>query len=65
MATDVLSGSVAETLAPLLRAMLGGVPPVRIEFWDGSAIEVSICRAEENELAQDLTPIVQFVRFTA
>ena len=26
MATDVESGSVAETLAPLLRAMLGGVP---------------------------------------
>ncbi len=40
MATDVQSGSVAaETLAPLLRAMLGGVPPVRIEFWDGSVIE--------------------------
>ena len=39
MATDVQSGSVAETLAPLVRAMLGGVPPVRIEFWDGSAIE--------------------------
>ena len=39
MATDVQSGSVAETLAPLLRALLGGVPPVRIEFWDGSVIE--------------------------
>jgi cyclopropane-fatty-acyl-phospholipid synthase len=39
MAADVESGSVADTLAPLLRALLGGVPPVRIEFWDGSAIE--------------------------
>ncbi len=39
MATDVESGSVAETLAPLLRVLLGPVPPVRIEFWDGSVIE--------------------------
>jgi cyclopropane-fatty-acyl-phospholipid synthase len=39
MATDVQSGSVAETLAPLLRALVGGEPPVRIEFWDGSVIE--------------------------
>jgi cyclopropane-fatty-acyl-phospholipid synthase len=39
MATDVESGSVAETLAPLLRALLGPVPPVRIVFWDGSVTE--------------------------
>jgi cyclopropane-fatty-acyl-phospholipid synthase len=39
MATDVQSGSVAETLAPLLRALLGGHPPVRIEFWDGSVAD--------------------------
>jgi cyclopropane-fatty-acyl-phospholipid synthase len=39
MATDVESGSVAEVLAPLLRALLGDESPVRIEFWDGSVIE--------------------------
>jgi cyclopropane-fatty-acyl-phospholipid synthase len=39
MATDVQSGPVAETLAPLLRALLGRMPPVRIEFWDGSVME--------------------------
>ena len=39
MATDVESGSVAERIAPLLRALLGNTPPVRIEFWDGSIVE--------------------------
>src|ERR671910_58680 len=39
MATDVESGSVAETLAPLHRTLLGTELPVRVEFWDGSVIE--------------------------
>jgi len=29
--------SVAELFEPLLRAVLGGTPPVRFEFWDGSS----------------------------
>ena len=29
---------VAETLAPIVRALLGDPPPVRMEFWDGSAL---------------------------
>jgi cyclopropane-fatty-acyl-phospholipid synthase len=39
MATDVASRSAAESLAPLLRALLRQMPQVRIEFWDGSVIE--------------------------
>jgi cyclopropane-fatty-acyl-phospholipid synthase len=31
--------SAAEQLGPLLRALLGHALPVRLEFWDGSAIE--------------------------
>jgi cyclopropane-fatty-acyl-phospholipid synthase len=31
-------GSAAESIAPLLRAMVGPDAPVRFEFWDGSAI---------------------------
>ena len=30
-------GSVAERVQPLVEALLGD-PPVRIEFWDGSAL---------------------------
>ncbi|HWW55203.1 MAG TPA: cyclopropane-fatty-acyl-phospholipid synthase family protein [Acidimicrobiales bacterium] len=30
--------SVATTLEPLVRALLGGEPPVAIRFWDGSAL---------------------------
>jgi cyclopropane-fatty-acyl-phospholipid synthase len=30
--------SVAETLAPIALALLGDRPPVRVEFWDGSAL---------------------------
>ena len=30
------SGTVADVLAPLLRALVGDDPPVRFEFWDGS-----------------------------
>jgi len=29
---------VAETLAPIVRSVLGDPPPVRIEFWDGSEL---------------------------
>jgi cyclopropane-fatty-acyl-phospholipid synthase len=36
---DADSGSVADRLAPLLRALLGPAVPVRVEFWDGSAID--------------------------
>lgn len=30
--------TVADTIAPLVTAMLGDTPPVRIELWDGSAL---------------------------
>ena len=30
--------SVAETLSPLIRHLSGGDPPLRIRFWDGSAL---------------------------
>jgi cyclopropane-fatty-acyl-phospholipid synthase len=30
--------SAADTLAPIVRAILGDPPPVRIELWDGSAL---------------------------
>jgi cyclopropane-fatty-acyl-phospholipid synthase len=39
MAANVESGSAAESLGPLLRALLGRMLPVRLEFWDGSVIE--------------------------
>jgi cyclopropane-fatty-acyl-phospholipid synthase len=39
MAANVESGSAAESLGPLLRALLGRMLPVRLEFWDGSEIE--------------------------
>ncbi len=29
---------MAEAFGPLLEAMFGGAPPVRVEFWDGSAV---------------------------
>jgi cyclopropane-fatty-acyl-phospholipid synthase len=32
------STSVAETLGPVARALLGGEPPVRIRCWDGSSL---------------------------
>jgi cyclopropane-fatty-acyl-phospholipid synthase len=39
MATEVaLEPSVASTLEPLVGAVFGAPPPVRIELWDGSAI---------------------------
>jgi cyclopropane-fatty-acyl-phospholipid synthase len=38
--TDTDTDTAATTAAPLVRAFLGPSPPVRIEFWDGSAIEV-------------------------
>src|SRR5215204_3278438 len=28
--------TVAEVIGPLARQMLGGEPPLRVEFWDGS-----------------------------
>jgi cyclopropane-fatty-acyl-phospholipid synthase len=34
-------GTVAETLAPLVAAVVGDPPPIRIEFWDGSAVDPS------------------------
>ena len=30
------TGSAADALAPLIRALVGGTAPVRFEFWDGS-----------------------------
>jgi cyclopropane-fatty-acyl-phospholipid synthase len=39
MAANVESGSAAESLGLLLRALLGRMLPVRLEFWDGSEIE--------------------------
>jgi cyclopropane-fatty-acyl-phospholipid synthase len=39
MAAEVESGTTASQLEPLLRALLGQTLPVRLEFWDGSAIE--------------------------
>jgi cyclopropane-fatty-acyl-phospholipid synthase len=35
---DASARSAAETLAPIVRALLGAHPPVRIELWDGSAL---------------------------
>ena len=38
MSTVVRSGAVAPAVAPLVRVLLGESAPVRIEFWDGSAL---------------------------
>jgi cyclopropane-fatty-acyl-phospholipid synthase len=38
VSTRADEASVAETLAPIVRSVLGDPPPVRIEFWDGSAL---------------------------
>jgi cyclopropane-fatty-acyl-phospholipid synthase len=35
---DASAPSAAETLAPIVGALLGDRPPVRIELWDGSAL---------------------------
>lgn len=35
---EAASASAAVTVAPLVAALVGDRPPVRIEFWDGSAI---------------------------
>jgi cyclopropane-fatty-acyl-phospholipid synthase len=32
------SRPAAEALAPMLEALLGGIPPIRFEFWDGSTL---------------------------
>ena len=37
---DTMGKTVAATLEPMLSALLAGEPPVRIEFWDGSAVGV-------------------------
>jgi cyclopropane-fatty-acyl-phospholipid synthase len=39
MAEVVESGTLAQTVAPLIEAFLGPKPPVRIELWDGSVID--------------------------
>src|SRR5918994_2346614 len=36
--TSVPATAVAETLTPVLAAMIGENNPVRIEFWDGSSL---------------------------
>ena len=36
--TPTQTGTVAQTVAPLIRALVGDSPPVRFEFWDGSAV---------------------------
>ena len=43
---------VAETLGPLVRALLGGDPPVAIRFWDGSALgpEVDLTRPSRSAI---------------
>jgi cyclopropane-fatty-acyl-phospholipid synthase len=38
MAVSSAAVSAADTLAPIVRALLGEPPPVRIELWDGSAL---------------------------
>jgi cyclopropane-fatty-acyl-phospholipid synthase len=35
---SVTPGTVADTVTPLVEAMIGVPPPVRVEFWDGSAL---------------------------
>lgn len=36
--TDQTVATVADTFAPAMTALLGGPPPVRFEFWDGSTL---------------------------
>jgi len=36
--TPTQTGTIASTIAPLVTALVGESPPVRFEFWDGSAL---------------------------
>ncbi len=38
VSTQADAPSAAETLAPIVRSLLGDPLPVRIEFWDGTAL---------------------------
>ena len=39
MAANPETGTAADQLGPLLRALLGSTLPLRLEFWDGSVLE--------------------------